>query len=711
MASNNYIIQFRSLRGSTDYELAIGGGSGTAIKLKGGAQPFTTEEDSDEDPFKPVRTQTGYFRIVDDNYDAEGNNMGDGWWKDLIPATDTERPVTLYNGSTVIWQGFMQAQNFGGTLYGNPQEREFPVQCILSVLGTYKASTSESGMKNFAWLLKWLLVDNLPSAQRPTAFYVQGGADARAWLLKRFDWMNFMREVEDNDIESAYSHYDILEDMCKFWGWTCRVYRKSVYLMCVDDSTERNRMLTLDQTSLGQLANDTNGSTTAGTVSTNFMPSALAIPDAFASTDNDTYQNQGPSKATVKVDINKNESVIKFAPNSVRKQMEAAGGNTWTWVTKGDLVGYYETGHIGGTGTSACLLSFDAATLAGNATSGKAGFARRQVYSTKEQDKPAECDMILFNHYYDGSAVAMLRTKKKMAFAGGSLKLKGSVYADEDLFSWPMSRLKMRIGIGDSESSAKWFGCQDVILGSDNYLDYEWATGESTHEFSADANAGQIKSIKVVKGSTAVLNPGWDEFTYDRIPVPNQADFYGYLFVKFLGLLGKADTEYANIFQVANFEVEFSRDTCDIPHSLSVVRQREIKEERVSTKEYTATNNSRTQDEWNADCIFASDNNMEYGYGLLTNPNGTFMQTAPYVNNNEHPEQHLANRVASYWQTSKRRVRVELQSQATITNVPVRNAINPGVLVTIDGTTGYPFAISHNYRDDVTTITMLQIPI
>ena len=136
--SYNYRIQFKSLRSGTLYSVNIGGGTvNLTYNLKGGSQPFVTEEDSDEDMFTPIRTQTGYLRIIDDGKDADGYSFD---WKDLIPATDTSRPVILShveNNQTVIdWQGFMQAQDFGNTLYGNPQEREFPIQGIINVVGT-----------------------------------------------------------------------------------------------------------------------------------------------------------------------------------------------------------------------------------------------------------------------------------------------------------------------------------------------------------------------------------------------------------------------------------------------------------------------------------------------------------------------------------------------------------------------------------------------
>ena len=63
-------IKFKSLRAGTDYCVNIYKDgtlpSGYPLTLKGGAQPFTTQEDDSDDMFTPIRTQTGYLRIVDD---------------------------------------------------------------------------------------------------------------------------------------------------------------------------------------------------------------------------------------------------------------------------------------------------------------------------------------------------------------------------------------------------------------------------------------------------------------------------------------------------------------------------------------------------------------------------------------------------------------------------------------------------------------------
>ena len=97
-------------------------------------------------------------------------------------------------------------------------------------------------------------------------------------------------------------------------------------------------------------------------------------------------------------------------------------------------------------------------------------------------------------------------------------------------------------------------------------------------------------------------------------------------------------------------------------------------------------------------------NNMLFGYGVIMNANGSYFKGFQYVEHGSlvFPEQHLANRVVNYWQEARRRFEVELRSN-TIAD------ITPKHKTTIDGTTGYPIAISHDWRDDITKLTILEL--
>ena len=678
--AKNYTITFKSLRAGTTYTVTVGGGSGTAVPLMGGAEPFTTEEVADEDPFTNIRTQSGYIRIVDNGKDANGNSWD---WHDIIPQTDTSRPVTLTDGNNnILWIGFMQAQNFGSQLYGNPQEREFPIQCPITVLKAKQIAVTDGALHNFAYLLRYLMVTNLAS-HTITSFVIQGGADARAWLLKKLDWSNFFTETEDEDSSPRYNLYDVLEDVCRFWGWCARIHQRVFYLTCADDTSEQ-ALLTLTPAQLTELADET--STTAGTV-TNAMPVVAMSGDIFASTENEDFMDRGPSKATVKVDVNEQDTVAECFPPSVEKALESNG---WRWVQEQgvDYVGYYETNNTPG--------SFDTNVLSGQANGALGAFCRRQIYSTDDADKPTIANMILCHDSgtTPHDVCVSLQTKKAMAFAGGSFKLSGTIYFGSQVTDWDEHpHLDLRLGIGKSRGSAKWFYLNLNGLGP---IQYGWSTTVSI--LSAGVKAGNLIGGPTFPRNEHAVPYHWEG--YNAIPIANDPDLYGYLYIDIIGFVQY--TTHIPDFQIANFKVEFSRDSIDIPTSASVVRQRELITEREKSIEYTSENNSSTGIEWNADCIFATDNNLEYGWGLLMNADGTFLSGVGYNGHVAHPEQHLADRVANYWATSKRRMSVELRTDVVTEPTPKNK-------VTLDGGTFQTLAISHDWRDDITKLTLIQI--
>ena len=105
-------VTFKTLRGGKTLTASVYDStySGNPIPLKGGEEPFVTEENDDDDPFKPIRIQTGSLNIIDDGYDANGNAFN---WRDLQPRSDYDRPVVLLDSNNnILWQGFLQAQNF-----------------------------------------------------------------------------------------------------------------------------------------------------------------------------------------------------------------------------------------------------------------------------------------------------------------------------------------------------------------------------------------------------------------------------------------------------------------------------------------------------------------------------------------------------------------------------------------------------------------------
>lgn len=229
-------------------------------------------------------------------------------------------------------------------------------------------------------------------------------------------------------------------------------------------------------------------------------------------------------------------------------------------------------------------------------------------------------------------------------------------------------------------------------------LDCGWSS--TLHEFCAPVTGGNIKSTGF-RFSVASFST---DIAYDAIPAPANQNLNGLLFIDILGLQDQASS-YAQTFQIADFKIEFSRDMIVLPTYLNQVRGRTKAEKRTSSKEYTSGNPTTAKSEWNADCIIASDNHMVYGFGLLMNADGSFCETVQYANNasnKQHPEQHLANRVTSLWTSTKRRLGLEVRTNAITEPAPTQK-------VTVDSTTFQSLAISHDWRDDITKLTLLQL--
>ena len=687
-------IKFKSLRAGTDYTVNIydDNFTGTPVVLNGGAQPFVTQEDDDEDMFTPIRTQSGYLRIVDDGKDAAGNQLATDWWKTLVPSTAMSAKVILTDGdNNTLWHGYMQTQNFSGELYGNPQEREFPVQCGLSVLDAVYPTVQDFQLRSFAYLLNFALTQSGLTFSR---VYIQGGSDAREWLQTRFCWKNFLTEDDEGNIKSRYSVFQMLEDMCRFWGWTARTYKDEVYFTCADDQAEQT-FLELTPAQLATLAADTTGESSIGTITN--VPTAFSLNgDIFCSRENEDYVMRGPSKAVVKADCNEQSTIVEFAPAVIEKQMEAAQGGYHWEQGDGDMVGYYITPIINS------VPEFGAVTdIQGRAYNLGSGFCRMQIYASKESSQPSINDMIVIAETYKKNNTAVvqveLETVYPIDYTGGSIILDGSLFKDMMVNFTDGNELWMNIGIGMTKATAKWWYAEPVIVPPGD-IDCGWTATKPSEGFKARMENGKLYVCTI---------PYLFDFPYGKwaflstsIPVPDTPGFFGKIFIEIFGTTG------IEPFCIGNLKIDFSRDKTEIPSNISEERQRPllITDMRVGTTRYTAQNGSHASEEWNANCIFASDNNMEFGYGLLSGPTGGYVATVPYGQNSEHPEQHLANRVSNYWTVSKRNISTDLRYDLSI----VRDVL-PHQRVYIDGSTFIPFAISHEWRDDVTHISFAQL--
>lgn len=653
-----FSITFKSLRaGANDspYVVNIGGSNGTA--LTGGAQPFVTQEDDAEDVFTPVRTQSGYLRIVDN---------GSFDWKSLLPATDVALPITLMKGNTTLWQGFMQSQNFGSLIFVGRQEHEYPIQCALASIGgkdIVDATDYVTEMKNFAFYLKRILDYVYTVSSHILDFdniYVQGGMYAQDALLKLIDPLALAEiDVDKNTVSAQYNMLEVLEDICRYWGWTARTSGRNLILTGVGFTD--GRFLQLTKAQLTTMA----GGTAAGAL---VSPDARTIGNVFASTDNELTLVRGFSKATVHTDAgDAANDIIDLFPEYIVDHMSTSSRQVWEHDGK-NMMFLKEA------------ASIDGIDLVGS-TLGTSKFYTAKAYEVQvglDITSVQESSVIYIGAKYDGTDRAKLNTKFEHNYAACVIELEADTYvggekvvSNEANFDWGNKYMYMRIGIGPTRANAKWFN------GSG------WQDTATTVKMTICNQSSKL--FYKVPGTI------YDVLHSSRIEVPDAAGYYGKLWIDFLGTEDEVYHTNSPIlilyydFALVNFKVNY--DYGQAFTSLNAWNK--------SSKEASASTTNTVDEQWETDCIYCSYRGVKYGYGVIADPDGKPMTLTQ--------EQNLANRVAAYWGVSKRQYDTDLRAEDSQVA-----AVSPTSEATIDSTACYPIAIGREWRDDVATIKMIQ---
>ena len=664
----HWTIPFKSLRSGTLYTVNIYDStySGNPIPLKGGAQPFSTQESDSDDQFEPVRTQSGYLRIVDDGKDANGNAFN---WKDLLPSTDTDRPVTLTDGSNnVVWQGFMQAQNFGGVLYGNPQEREYPIQCALTILEGTDINFTQKQIQNFAYLLLQM-INAIPTLN--ITQIIMHGHNSWEWLRMRIDWQNYVSD-DDNSLSARFNLFTCLQDMCRFWGWTARTYRQAIYFTQADDPNENTDYITI---SMAQLE-----ATATGTVYSAYdlMPAPMTLSgDIFVSVDNNEYRQRGFNKATVSVNTNKGEEeIIKTDTDQFKEQTTENG---WGIKNNASPKDYRYTND---------QLTYTTPFISGSCVSDKASFNMVRYYDDTEEGTSYQehCAIRFKTDSTTTDPKCSLQTIYEHCYSKNTLEFHAETYLYGERLG---VGYYVSIGIGRTRATAKWLNSMSGA---------QWTWGDTVEHINmvCDPNKDTVWFYD---------NGSWST----SINVPDGVS--GLLFIDFWRPINLSP-ETISHYCLCNFRIKMfhgPRVVENDPDSATIIYAEDVS----NTRQYIGTNANKIRQEWNADCIFGSDNKMLFGYGLLIKPataGGRYMGEISHDGQTDvWQEQYLADRVTTFWAQSKRMIKAELRADVEIDHRAI-GSLTPIDIVYLDSTRLAPIAFGREWRDDVTIITMLEMP-
>ena len=678
-------IKFRSLRAETLYTVNVYDDSyyDSPVQLTGAAQPFETNEDNDDDFFAPIRRQSGYLRIVDTGVDNAGNTFN---WRSMIADTDTSRPVTLTDDyGTVKWQGFMQPQNFGVGLYMSPQEIEFPLQCPISITEGIDINFTQTAIGNFAYLLK-TIVDSIPTCA-PNNFVFQGGYSAMSILLKRIDWQNFVLGSGDEGDEGM-TMYDCLEGMCLFWGWTLREHEMTWYFTCADDTAAMSSGLVLSKTELDAVASE---SLTYKSPETIFMTGSVG--DIFASTNNTDMQIRGPRKVVITSDANiAADFVIHPFDSLLEADMNEAG---WQF---GLHYGDQMLAHTND------VLNVNRRNFIFRCYSPDAAFWQVRKFEGQENGYGSSINVLAIKSTGSSSTgrFASFETRYEHGFSDGFFVLSGETYrgaeeyieTQQDIAYSGNREMFMALGIGSSRSSAMWWNGR---AWQSSYTRFTVTVGNKKPEFF---------TRYWVSGQQAIET---NIIAVDAL----QGYLFGDFFGSYEGVYGDRsvpETDGVKSFNLKDFKVLFYKNSVTVHEGFPNSGWNAITEKTDKSEgRYIASNSNRTREEYTSDNIFASDNMMKPGFGIIMNSDGSPLTTFNYPTGAARPEQHKADRIASYWSSSKRSIECDLLADHSIDHGYYALDISPVFRLAIDGTLVYPISISRNWRDDVIRVKNFQL--
>lgn len=683
-------VKFRSLRTNTLYTANVydASYSGEPVQLKGAADAFVTEEDTSDDMFLPVRTQTGYLSIVDYTPGFD--------WTALIPQTATSRPVTLTDSTGTLWVGFLQPQTFSGDLYGNPQERRFPVCDVLSVLASYDVAPGRVTDANFAYIIDYIF--SLPlsglSPRLIEDFWFGGGRGVISWLQKRANWELFRTYDSDDVARSKYNGLELLEEICKFWGWTVRQHGTSIYFSCADADAYPDWVVYLEE--------DLYNAGTGGSYQTaDSAYSSLALSgDEFAGVNNQEFILPGRKKAVVRAKINKFDEVMSVDLDAFTHYLDKYGANIahqqvatdLHWFERGDSLSMAEVVAQGEglirLDCGNCWLEIDV-DMDGQPWE---AYGTLFEYFVFREDLQYLHDLnftpvlkIVRNNDYPYMSCARVKSKRAVNLDDGVLVISGSTefvtIHDGAIQTWNAhGTLTCRLKVGNSY----WNGSSWTTTASEFTMtigDWELKEGE-----------GSIPSNRTIDQNT------WTSPypNYNGFGVPVSGVLAGIVEFNILNVT-TAHTAGGSMYGEAwfkNLKIDFLR-------SISASARRD-----VSENEYTGATQSIFAGDVDVSTIFATDNNNAAGYGIIMNPDGSYCSQVDIYQSGgqftDHIEQYVADRIASYGSTLRRKVSGEYRMDAV-------GEVTPHHLLTLEGKSYYPASISHEWREDKVNITMLEV--
>ena len=716
-----WIIPFAT-RSEQKMQVEVSGLSGNNnITLDGGPSPIVISEDNEEYAFHPVRLQSGNLKIVIDSTVD---------WRSMLPTSATDRPVVLRRTSgtysEVLWIGYIQPDAYDMEMMSPMQEISLPVFCRLSALEGQDISGQHGHIGNFAELLQDILTNT-----GYTDYYFTG-INIVEWLSKKVNYSLFYEFDDDNKVyRPKKDKLEILQEICTFFGWSLRSQSERLYFLSDDAAYANTGLSYIDSQELYDIAL---GNTVTPTIVSYDSLNISTVQ--FADDDYELNLVSGKKKVTVESDISPIESALEISssrlgeygknyPIKYKKiQIGSSFGDptplhifkTEYNKTEGEVIQvdqktYYKV-----------TYDLDEVVLTAYNGQGLEKFAYTSPYGIDTYESwnlntkhtinlNWQLEWAPDNLHARGSnqfPYFKISTKNHFSLNSGILAI-SSVMA----FQWaglyndkiqlvelnPKGTMDISIVVGnkcyypgDSSTAAGW---HTFTQGAP--MRFTIATGTDLPGSGDITGTGNIPSNRVItiNSNNYVVK---DKPEYDGYGVPVDTALAGPIEIYFwkLQLQNYNDENskfyHANWVYFRDFAIDFHKN----------VNQAEFND--TDRNQYVVENSDAFTDEEDIETIFASDKNNKYGIGLIMNADGTYCSELSYDDGDgitqKHPEQVLAERVATFYSKAKRQIQMSIfRSQQLLPSTQ---------LIEHDGTEYMQLSQEIDYQEEAITLNIIE---
>ena len=675
-----YTQNFKSL-GGTLYTVNVDGVT-MSSQPPLAAVPIETSEDTEEDIFKPVRTQTGYLRMI---------SMDMATWRSFIPSGATSEPVTLTKTvdqvSEIVWQGYVQTRTYGMSYPATYEEIELPLICPLGALDALDYDIS--GPDDIVTI--GTLLNHIFGKLSGLTFYIYFHEGTYLHIPTLLNYKVIWRNLLSSNagvLSQRFSCLGLIEELCKFFGWSCRVHGQGIYFTSITDSYQNTKFL---KYSVAGLLAPTTGYEQVSM-------SSLTITDAQFLNKNLAEQFiQGVKKVTVNSELNAYDSIVAIPYKDIyNKYKYNTPSSSENWRQKEDTRNRQQAyilqrGVENYSDEDVAITTYAEYQTDNSEYRNEQCFGRLVIYDESiEEDKVSygwnTIFEIMHGFYYGNrhNNTPLFTIASKRSFVLG----KGVLYITSNRCDYQNTELANFISVSGG------FRATCVLRIGTNSTNYKYWNGTSW------TTTGSTFQLYFTPGGIKDVNANVAGAEYNGTGIPVSSTLSGNLYFAINDVAVGTVTPmviYNGYYPLINFEIGFVRA---------------YEDEDVNGMSYSA-HGGQFPSEYTVDTIFSTDKKRvvgtkvircQLGYGLIFSDTNV-LETIIYGNSNYYkPEQRTANLIAAYGSTTRRVLTFDLNTKL------IGNDVGPTYRASLNSQSFYPVAVGHSWRDDITTLTLMELP-